>query len=61
MEDFEPHTKKVTIVKRLNGEEITRLDGFVTINPKDFEEHLPIEYIHIKLTSETVSVIKVEK
>lgn len=54
-------TKTETVVYASDGSEIERLEGIVSIRPKDYEKHLPVEYRHIKTTTQTLNIIKVEK
>lgn len=57
----QPVIEKYTVIYDAEGNEIERLDGIVTINPKDYEQHLPITYRHIAITTELLSVIRIDK
>ena len=57
----QPVTEKYTVVYDAKGNEIERLDGIITINPKDYEQQLPITYRHIAITTELLSVIRIDK
>lgn len=48
-----------TVVYNAAGEEIDRMEGHVTVKPKDYADRLPIEVHHI--TVETVRIFKIEK
>jgi len=58
--DFNPHTEYYTIVYNSDGEEIDRLKGRQFISGKDYIYHLPIEYRHIRITTEVLNVVTVE-
>lgn len=57
----QPVTEKYTVVYDAESNEIERLDGIVAINPKDYERQLPITYRHIAITTELLSVIRIDK
>ena len=59
--DFEPHTETITVIYDAKGGEIAKLDGRVEVRPKDYEQYLPVEYRHISITTEVLSVVKIEK
>ena len=52
-EDFQQHTRRETVVYDSEGKEIDRLEGFVQIQPKDYEKYIPIEYHHVEITTQT--------
>ena len=59
--DFVPHAEIHTIVYNKDGKEIERLEGRAEIKPKDYEDRLPITYHHVKVTTEILNVVKIEK
>lgn len=58
---YEPITTTVTSVTTLDGEELAVLDGIVQVKPKDYEQHLPIRVTHIRLTSEVITTMTIDK
>ena len=60
-EKFNPQKQKYTVVYDSNSNEIDRKEGFAEIKPKDYKEHLPIEYKYITITTEIISIIRIEK
>lgn len=58
---YEPRTTTVTSVTTLDGEELAVLDGIVQVKPKDYERHLPIRVTHIRLTSEVITTMTIDK
>lgn len=59
--DFEPQIKQMTIIYDKDGNEITTLDGIVSVKPKDYEDYLPVEYRQYKITTELLNVVRIEK
>lgn len=59
--DFEPKTEIYTAIYDAKGNEICRLEGAIMVNPKDYEEFLPIEYRHVKVVTTLLNVVRVDK
>ena len=60
-EKFNPQKQKYTVIYDSQGNEIDRQEDFVEIKPKDYKEYLPIEYKYITITTEIISIIRIEK
>ena len=58
---FDRKVEKHTIVNNAVGEEIDRKEGFVVLDPKEYDSLLPIESKHIAITTEVVNAVKIER
>lgn len=61
MKGMETHTTTCTVVYDSNDNEIDRMDGQVSINPKNYDSQLPITYKQIRTTTELLAVVRIEK
>jgi hypothetical protein len=53
--------EKHTIIYNADGKEIDCKEGFVVLDPKEYDSLLPIEYKHIAITTEVVNAVKIER
>lgn len=61
LNSFDRKVEKHTVIYNADGKEIDRKEGFVVLDPKEYDSLLPIEYKHIAITTEVVNAVKIER
>lgn len=59
--DFEQHIKRTTIVYDRNDNMIECINGAKQINPKDYENYLPIRYEIVETTTQILQSVSISK
>ena len=59
--DFGTKTENLTVIIDAKGNEIERMPGHVEIEGRDYAELLPVECRHITVTTEVVSIKRIDK
>lgn len=59
--DFDKHENIETVIYDMQGSVIERHEGRATINPKDYDDKLPIRIVVTRKTNEVLQSYTIEK